>query len=221
MRRPKQRRGRLGRLLRVMAVLGVLAVGVVIAVDVHVVHSTRDRVWTWQAAPRHAVIVVLGASVLRDGTPSPMLADRLAAAAALWHAGKAPQILVSGDRDAAAEYDETQPMHDELVGLGVDPAAILIDPRGYRTLDSMARVREVFGFDDALVVTNDFHVPRAVYLGRAFGIDVDGVIADPDADRPIGSVTRNVGREVLARVLAFVDVELLGTRPPADPDSER
>ena len=125
--------------------------------------------------------------------------------------GRAPRVLISGDRDFEREYDEIGPMRQALLELGVDAAAIVEDPRGYRTLDSMARAHQVFGFDDALVVTNDFHVARAVYLGRHFGLDVDGVVADVDVDWPLPARARNVGREVLAGVLAFVDCHLLGT----------
>jgi vancomycin permeability regulator SanA len=104
-------------------------------------------------------------------------------------------------------------MRDALVAHGVDPAAIVEDGRGRRTLDSMARASAVFGYRAALVVTNDFHVPRAVYLGQHFGLDVHGVAADAGVERPLASTLRNLGREVLARALAVVDCHLLGTAP--------
>lgn len=217
MRGPRKKRRTIHRLVRASALLAVLLVAAVVVIDVHVVESVDGFVCGIQDAPARSVIVVLGASVRRDGSPSPMLADRLGAAARLWLDGKAPRILVSGDRDLAAEYDEIEPMRQTLVELGVDPGAILEDPRGFRTLDSMVRVHEVFGFDDALVVTNEFHVPRAVYIGRHFGLDVVGVAADRGVERPASSRVRNVGREVLARVVAWVDCHVLGTRPRPDP----
>jgi vancomycin permeability regulator SanA len=213
MPRPKPSRGPLRRLFRATTI-GLLAlIAAVVAIDVRVVGSVRERVHLPADAPAHAVLIVLGASVRRDGSPSPMLADRLTVAARLWHAGRAARILVSGDRDLEREYDEVGPMRTALVALGVDPDAILEDGRGRRTLDSMARARLVYGFADALVVTNDFHVARAVYLGRHFGLEVDGVVADAGVERPFGSTARHVGREVLARVLAFADCHLLGTAP--------
>lgn len=213
---PPPRRRVLRRVVRWLLIGALVATAAVVAVDRHVVGRARPRIHLPADAPPHAVVIVLGASVRRDGEPSAMLADRIDAAAGLWHAGKAPQVLVSGDRDPDRAYDEVGPMRDALLARGVAAAAIVEDPHGHRTLDSMARAREVYGFADALVVSNDFHVPRAVYLGLHFGIDVDGVIADAGVERPLPSRTRHLVRESLARVLAFLDCHVLGTRPEVE-----
>ncbi|MDA1221430.1 MAG: YdcF family protein [Planctomycetota bacterium] len=210
----KPRRGPVRRALRAALALTLITALGALAIETWVARSVAARVHAPDAAPQHAVIVVLGASVLRDGTPSPMLQQRIDTAAALWRAGRAPLVLVSGDYDPVREYDETEPMRDALVRAGVTWESIRVDRHGHRTLDSMVRVREEFGFDDALVVTNGFHVARAVYLGRHHGLDVDGVIADVGVDRAFSVRAYYVGREALARILAFFDCHVLGTRPP-------
>lgn len=188
----------------------------VVAIDLWIVGSTRARSLSPADAPQAEAAIVLGASVLRDGRPSEMLADRLRVAAALFHDGKVPRVLVSGDRDPAREYDEVGPMVAALRAAGIPADAILEDVHGYRTLDSMCRAKTVFDLHSALVVTNGFHVPRAVYLGEHFGLDVHGVVADLGVTRPLATRVRHVGREVLARVLAWFDCHLLGTQPAVD-----
>jgi vancomycin permeability regulator SanA len=209
----KPRRGPVRRALRTLLALVLIAILAVLAIETWVVRSVESHVHAPDSAPAHAVIVVLGASVLRDGSPSNMLQERIDTAAALWRTGRAPLVLVSGDYDPVREYDETEPMREALIQAGVAPEAIRVDRHGHRTLDSMIRVREEFGFRDALVVTNEFHVPRAVYLGRYHGVDVDGVPADLGVTRAFSVHAWHVGREALARVLAFFDCHVLGTRP--------
>lgn len=200
-------------MLRALVGLFALLALTALAIETWVVRSVASRIHDPDAAPEHAVIVVLGASVLRDGTPSTMLQERIDTAALLWKTGRAPLVLVSGDCDPVREYDETEPMREALARAGVDRNAIRVDRHGHRTLDSMIRVRERFGFTDALVVTNGFHVPRAVYLGLHHGLDVDGVPADLGVSRTFSVRAWHVGREALARVLAFFDCHVLGTRP--------
>lgn len=164
-----------------------------------------------QGAPGAPWILVLGASVLPDGTPNHMLADRLAAAATVYRrlteAGAAPRILLTGD-GRTDDYHEPRAMRAALRRAGVPDQAMVEDPGGLRTITSMRRARGEFGIRRALVVTNGFHVARSVYLARALGIDAVGVPA-PDTHRyswrTWGS---NLGREALARVLAAVEVEI-------------
>ena len=178
----------------------------------HVVWSASSCIHSVGDAPARDVIVVLGASVHRDGTPSNMLAERLRAAAELYHAGRGRKILVSGDHGRRS-YDEVSVMTRELEKAGVPPVDIFLDHFGFRTFDSMYRAREVFGVESALVVSNPFHVARAVFLGRQLGITVDGVAADYGVSYSASTRLANEGREILARVLAWADVFVLGTRP--------
>ena len=183
----------------------------VIGVHQYVLWSTWGDVYAVPDAPVRDVIIVLGASVLPDGRPSDILEERLRAAAELYHLDKADTILVSGDHGEF--YDEVGTMTESLLANGVPESSIVQDKSGLRTLDSMYRAYQVFGVRSALVVTNPFHVSRAVFLGESAGIDVAGVVADYDVDYSLRTVLWNNGREVCARILAFCDVFLLGTEP--------
>jgi len=135
------------------------------------------------------------------------MADRLDAAAELYAAGKVQRLLVSGGGEPTV--DEADAMRAGLIKRGVPAAAILRDHAGYRTLDSMARAREVFGENGVVVVSQGFHLTRAVFLGRHWGLDVVGyAAADPDA-----FISHDHVREWLARVLAVLDVEVLNRQP--------
>jgi vancomycin permeability regulator SanA len=168
-------------------------------------------------APAADAIVVLGASVHPNGTPSNMLLDRLACAADLFARGAAPRILVTGDGGGDG-YDEVLVMRRELESRGVPANVIVADHAGFRTFDSVSRAKESFGVHRALVVTNPFHVHRATYLARAVGIDARGVAAPARIPYTATTLLRHHTREALARVLAWLDVHVLGTRPRADTD---
>lgn len=157
----------------------------------------------------HRVGLVLGtARQFRSGAPNPHYRNRIAAAAALYHGGKVSCLLVSGD-NSRRDYDEPTMMRDDLVAAGVPADRIVRDYAGFRTLDSVVRAREVFGVEDALVISQEFHVARALYLGDHRGLRLEGFAA---ADATGGHALRVRTREVLARTLAVVDV-LLARRP--------
>jgi len=155
-------------------------------------------------APHAQAALVLGAQVAPDGRLSTMLRDRLARAAELYHAGKVDKVLASGDHGTAG-YDEVNAMKRALVAAGVPERDVFTDHAGFDTWDSVVRAREVFGVASALVVTQGFHLPRAVWLARRAGLEAHGVAADQHA---YGASTnrRNAVREVLARVKAVADV---------------
>ena len=121
-------------------------------------------------------IVVLGASVLPDGTPSAMLADRLDCAAALYYAGAAPRIIVTGD-NSTVSYNECAAMKAHLIRSGIPSASVYCDHWGVATYDSMYRTRHVFGVERAVVVTQAYHLPRALSSADLLGIDAVGVAA--------------------------------------------
>jgi vancomycin permeability regulator SanA len=137
----------------------------------------RGHVYDEADAPAAEVVIVLGTAVQPDGQPSDRLAGRLEAAAALVHSGRARVILVSGDGNGASG-DEPAAMAAYLTGrLGVHPLRVVGDPFGLDTYDSCLRARTVYGVTRALVVTQSYHVSRAVTLCRYLGLDVDGVSA--------------------------------------------
>lgn len=122
-------------------------------------------------------IIVLGASVQPDGTPSAILRNRIEAAVSLYERGIAPVIIMSGD-GRESNYDEPSAMKDYAVSLGVPADAVYCDPGGYHTYDTMWRVAHVYGAQSALVVTQEYHLYRAVYDARGVGLEAAGVVSD-------------------------------------------
>jgi vancomycin permeability regulator SanA len=163
-----------------------------------------------QDVPAEPVGIVFGAEVNGDD-PSPYLASRLDLAIALWHAGKIKVFLVTGDH-ANADYDEPRTMRDYLVRHGVPGALIVEDGAGYDTWQSCVRARQVFGVDDAIVISQSFHVPRAAFLCRAAGIDAFGV-GDGDAAWRISP--DEDAHDSLREVLAGFNAVYQGTFTPA------
>jgi SanA protein len=185
----------------------VLLVGFAIAHE-HVLRSARPLLYTLSVVPQREALLVLGARVDPGGVVSSMLADRLETALQLYRAGKAPRILLSGD-GIGPGVDEVAAMRDYLVHRGVPEAALLLDREGLRTLDTMTRARRVFGLRGAIVVTNPFHVARAVFLAKHEGLDVVGVGAEPRYAYSFSTLLQNRGREIAARVRAVLDVYVL------------
>jgi len=158
-----------------------------------------------QEVPAAQVAIVPGALVNADGTMSPMLAARVRRAARLWHAGRVEKVLVSGDH-GSWEYDEPDTMRKALVRMGVSPRDVFEDHAGFDTWATMVRARGIFGVRDAVVVTQGFHMPRALYLADAVGIDATGLTADTQGWGRQGRIS--AAREVLSRVKAVADVTL-------------
>jgi vancomycin permeability regulator SanA len=171
---------------------------VVAAPTVYIELSTRARVVPLEAAPAMPWGIVFGAGLAPGGEPSPILAERLDTALALWRAGRVERLLLTGNADGY--HDEIRAMRRYLVKGGVPERAISGDLEGASTFDSVWRARGVFGVQRALLVTQAFHLPRAVFLARAAGIDAGGVRAGGGRWR-----APYVWRELLARPLAVVD----------------
>lgn len=151
------------------------------------------------AAPRSQVAIVPGALVDARGRMSAMLADRVRGAVALYRAGKVGRILVSGDHGHLG-YDETDTMRDAVLRAGVPASRVFTDYAGFDTWSTMERARKVFGVRSATVVTQGFHVARAVDLGRAAGLDIHGLVVGGG----YGSQGRRSAlREVVARAKGF------------------
>jgi SanA protein len=137
----------------------------------------RSRIYEPQTATYHRVAIVFGAGLQRDGTPAAVLRDRVTIASELYFAGKVDKLLMSGD-NRTIYYNEPQAMHDYAVRLGVPSKDIVLDYAGQRTYDTCYRARDIFGLDDAILVTQAFHLPRAIYTCNTLGIQVIGVPAD-------------------------------------------
>ena len=160
-------------------------------------------------APHAQVALVLGAFVQPDGRPSAMLADRLDAAAALYRDRRVGRVLVSGDH-SRLDYDEVNAMRRELVRRGVPDDDVFTDHAGFDTWSTMVRARKVFQVRSAIVVTQGFHMARALWLGKRAGLEVNGLAADRSGYGIEGGKSKV--REVLARVKAVEDV-VIGAKP--------
>lgn len=205
---PEVRAIRRGRRWRRCCLVLLVPLVLAAAMHWHVVLSGGGWIVSAAAAPRVDAIVVPGARIHPDGTPYHLLGDRLQAALELWRGGAAPQIVLSGLGGGGVEVDEVLAMRRWLAARGVPAAAMRDDGEGLRTLDTMRRCRAL-GFRSLLVVSNDFHLPRAVFLARHCGLDAHGVVAAAQVDYSLGTRVKNRGREVLARVWAWFEVFVL------------
>lgn len=172
-----------------------------VVVQLIVVEGAKRAVYAAEDVPAASLIIVPGASVLASGKPSDILADRLTVAADLYAAGKADTILVSGDNGQDA-YDEVNAMRVFLLNEGVAPENIFLDHAGFDTYDTMYRANRVFGVTDAIVVTQGYHLPRALFLASKLGIEAAGVPSDL---QPYVKQDWFTFREMFARVKAFFE----------------
>ena len=134
------------------------------------------RTFSVDDAPSARVVIVFGAGLLRDGSAGPVLSDRMQTAVALYQADKVEKILVSGD-NRFVEYNEPEAGRQYALEHGVPDEDIVLDYAGRRTYDTCYRARHIFGVDEAILVTQEFHMPRALTLCNWFGVDSVGVEA--------------------------------------------
>ncbi|WP_033353710.1 SanA/YdcF family protein [Nocardiopsis xinjiangensis] len=214
---PSARRPARARLLLCTAAAVCAAVAVLcVLAFTRQLYTTAEYRHTVADVPDRSVAVVLGAGVRSDGLPSRMLSHRLDMAVELYGEGSVEVVLVSGD-NGEEHYNETDTMAAYLVDAGVPEEHVVGDHAGFSTWDTCARAAEVFGVQEAAVVSQDFHVPRAVELCRAAGIDAVGVGESLFDERGTATVHGWV-REVPAALDAAVttwsapDPTLLGER---------
>lgn len=183
----------------------IIALLFVFIINMTVVKSASDNILT-DSFPTSAyeAIVVLGAGLRADGTPSDMLSDRLNVAITLYESGAAKYIVLSGDC-SGEEYDEVSAMFDYCIKHGIPESAIVRDNSGYSTYESVYNVIELLGYKNIIIVTQKYHLYRAVYIAKQMGADVVGVPSDPRAYK--GQALRSL-REYAARTKDFVKVEI-------------
>ncbi|MGN0520870.1 MAG: vancomycin high temperature exclusion protein [Candidatus Fimenecus sp.] len=146
-------------------------------------------------------ILVLGCAVWNNQTLSPMLEDRVKTGLSLLESDTCDRLLMSGDH-GTENYDEVNHMKQYCVDKGVDPDIIFLDHAGFSTYESMYRAKAIFGVKKMIVVTQGYHLYRAVYIARALGIEAYGVAADLQ-EYALGTDIKNNLREALARVKDF------------------
>lgn len=135
------------------------------------------RTFSMEEAPSTRVAIVFGAGLYRDGSAGPVLSDRVETAVQLYEQGKVEKLLMSGD-NRFVNYNEPEAMRQYALQRGVPDEDIVLDYAGRRTYDTCYRAKRIFGVDEAILVTQSFHMPRALFLCNWFGVESSGVEAD-------------------------------------------
>lgn len=194
---------------KIAVVLGLvigLALAAIFLINLNINLKTKQYIFTDTGkVPKTEVALMLGAKVFTDGRLSDMLRDRADMAIELYKGGKVSKILMSGDH-GTKEYDEVNAVKKYLLEKGISGNDIFLDYAGFDTYDSMYRAKEIFQAQTVVIISQNFHLPRAVYIGRSLGLEAYGVSADTHV---YGGIENNKNREILADVKAFWDVNLL------------
>lgn len=206
-------------------VLILVATTLLLAVRGFTAFYAKSRITSLADAPEMPVAIVFGAGLSRDGTPSPVLKDRVETAAALYFQGKVKKLLMSGD-NRFVDYNEPGAMRQYALDLGVPAEDIVLDYAGRRTYDTCYRARAIFGVTEAILVTQPFHLPRALYLCNQLGVKAWGVPADNRYYLKRSQLIWNI-RETMATVVALWEVwvthsvPVLGPYEPIFPEEQR
>lgn len=190
------------RIFCVLLCLGTLGVTAVFGINAIVKGSVKDQILSAEQAAKLTdvdCILVLGCGVYDDGTPTAMLHDRLRRSVELYDLGAAPKLLMTGDHGREG-YDEVDAMKTFAVNAGISSENVFMDHAGFSTYESMYRAKEVFRAKKVIIVTQEYHLYRAIYIAQSLGLEAYGVSSD---FRSYGGQLRYDIREVLARVKDF------------------
>jgi SanA protein len=197
-------------LFAVMALLLVLLPRIITGI------YATDHIYKESASPVERVAIIFGAGLRRDGTPTAMMRDRILTGADLYFSGKVEKLLMSGD-NRFENYNEPESMRRFALSVGVPNEAIVLDYAGRRTYDTCYRARVIFGIKSALLVTQKFHLPRALFLCNTLGLESVGVEASNCYWN--GSPFVWDIREQFATLAAFLDLYVSTPSPVlGDPD---
>lgn len=178
----------------------LLAAGLSLAAAVYIGNETAEYIFAETDVPQTEAALVLGASVTSKGELSPVLRERADRAVDLYRAGKIKKVLVTGD-NSTLSHNEVNPVGNYLAAAGIPKPDIFLDHAGFDTYSSMYRARDVFRVRSITVVTQDFHLPRSIYVARRLGIEAYGVPAGEGMSRFF-----NYAREVFATMKALSDL---------------
>lgn len=195
-------------LIKTIILLGIL--GLVLPRILTAIHAVSRMFQVDSVAPKR-VAIVFGAGLRWDGSPTRVLRDRVSTAANLYAAGKVEKLLFSGD-NRTLEYNEPQAMLEYAVRLGVPESAIVLDYAGHSTYDTCYRARYIFGIKEAILVTQKFHLPRALYTCAGLGLESVGVPADGITYRRTAVAFWNF-RELPATLNAMLELHILRPIP--------
>jgi SanA protein len=183
----------------------VFVIGILffVLLNIYIIQTTRSFIFkNLEDVPSKQVALLLGAKVYPNGRMSDVMSDRALTALELYKNKKIQKILISGDHGRQS-YDEVNTIKDYLLKNSVPAQDIFLDHAGFDTYDSLYRAKAVFQVSSVIIVTQDFHLPRAVYIGKSLQLDAVGLSADKHS---YVSETYNQLRESLARLKAFFDV---------------
>lgn len=169
-----------------------------------------SRLYDPANSPSGRVAIVFGAGLYRDGSPTPVLRDRVATAVDLYKFGKVEKLLMSGNFSRG--HNEPGAMRTHALGLGIPEQDIILDNEGLRTYDTCYRARDIFGLDSAILVTQAFHLPRAIYTCNLLGVSATGVPADLRNYRRASQTFWNI-RETVATAVALWEIHLSQPKP--------
>lgn len=193
----------------VFAAAAVWIIGLLfIIARVWVLFAAHDRVYVdAKRVPRAKVAIILGAGVYRDGRPVPQLQNRLDKGIELYKIGKVEKLLMSGD-NRFFEHNEPKIMADYAAARGVPREDIVMDFAGRRTYDSIYRAKHIFCIDKAIIVSQYYHLDRAIFLSKHIGLDAYGIAA-----KTAGGEKKSGAREMLACLGALIDVYIRHPKP--------
>jgi len=172
-----------GTILIGLALIVIVVNLMLVSVRVYSAGAARDQIYTLDAVPARPVAIVFGAWVRPNGRPSAMLADRVRMGVNLYNAGRVKVLLLTGD-NSIEPYNEPEAMRQYALTLGVPDTALVLDYAGFRTYDSCYRAKAIFQVDQAILVTQAFHLDRALLTCNGLGVNAVGVAAD--TVRPTG-----------------------------------
>ncbi|MFN3402640.1 MAG: vancomycin high temperature exclusion protein [Cytophagaceae bacterium] len=198
-------------LLRIVAVTIAAVLIFIITCNVWVVLSTSDQVYnSLSEVPQKKVALVLGTSKYsRQGRSNPYFNHRMNAAKSLYYSNKIEDIIISGD-NSLSYYNEPKDMRKYLRTYGIPDSVIYPDYAGFRTFDSVVRCKKVFGQDDVIVVTQKFHVYRALFISNFYNMNAVGYIAENEG---FSDSYDTLLREYFARCKAVIDLFILNKQP--------
>lgn len=209
--------------LRWAVLLGIILIGASVALRWWTDYRYKRLVYAAESAPSRRVAIVFGAGIWPDGRLSNILADRVYTAAQLYKQGKVEKLLMTGD-NRFINYNEPQHMREYALTLGVADEDIVLDYAGRRTYDSCYRASYIFGVSDAILVTQSYHLDRALFIANNLGIDAIGVGADR---RSYVHLKNYWWRELVATALAWWEIKvghpepILGEKLPIFPDAQQ
>jgi len=183
--------------------VAICTLGILIPRLITTLHAW-NRIYQADYAPSERVAIIFGAGLRRDGTPTAVLRDRVETGASLYFNGKVEKLLMSGDYQGT-EYNEPDAMRRYAISIGVPKDVIVVDYAGKRTYDTCYRAKVIFGVNSTMLVTQKFHLPRALFLCNVLGIKAFGVEANNNYYRKSSLLFWNI-REQFATVTAFFNV---------------